>query len=447
MELRSFSDLVRLERVFGDALAERGGGSDASNFSRAGRGLIVVSRPTAVPRPSWIFLIVVLAGLLISRESRRPGPIGGLDRAFFDWLGANTRANKGPAAGGVTLVEIDDAVLESPGRWPLAPLDYALFLQAVQRFDPAVIAIEPVANWPRPQPGNEEILVQQALTAPKLLLSVQLGSAAGAKDVAPLPTLEHFSGDPAGVPQFPEVVEGPNARILPLAVCGVANLPAPGAPTREIPLLFRRRTEVVPSFTLQALGLWFQAAPGEISVTAGETARFGDHHRIALDRAGRALLDVSAYRQVNRIELDDLLLSASGENVAAPAKRIKGGLVILGRVDRAAQVYSLPGGAHASAAEVMAWAAASLRENPMLRRASLAWDAGLTLIVAVLAPVLLRIGQGRAAAIASGALAAYALAALCAFEIASLWLPFGLPIGLAVVIFAARLLQPRVSSS
>lgn len=405
-----------------------------------------------MPRPSWIFLIVLLAGLLISRESRRPGLIGGLDRAFFDWLGANTHVNKAPAAGGVTLVEIDDAVLESPGRWPLAPLDYALFLQAVQKFDPAVIAIEPVANWPRAQPGNEEILVQQALTAPKLLLGVQLGSAAGAKDAAALSPLEHFSGDPSAVPQFPEVVEGPNARLLPLAVCGVANLSPPGAPVREIPLLFRRRAEVLPSFTLQALGLWLQLAPGEISVTPGETARLGGQHRVALDRAGRALLDVSAYRQVNRIELDDLLFCASGQSAAVPgvaaqAGRIKGGLVILGRTDHAAQVYSLPGGTRASAAEVMAWAVASLRENPMLRRGSLAWDAGITLIVAVLAPVLLRISQRRAAVIAAGALAGYALAALCAFEMASLWLPFALPIGLMIVIFGARLVQPRVSAS
>lgn len=405
-----------------------------------------------MPRPSWIFLIVLLAGLLISRESRRSGPVGGLDRAFFDWLGANARVSKAPAAGGVTLVEIDDAVLESPGRWPLAPLDYALFLQAVQKFDPAVIAIEPAVNWPRAQPGNEEILLQQALTAPKLLLGVRLGSAAGAKDAVTLSPLEHFSGDPSGLPQFPEVVEGPNARILPLAVCGVTNLPPPGAPVRDIPLLFRLRAEVLPSFTLQALGLWLQVAPGEISATPGETARLGERHRVALDRAGRALLEASAYGQVNRIALDDLLFSASGESAAAPGvaaqtARIKGGLVILGRTDHAAQVYSRPGGGRASAAEVMAWAAASLRESPMLRRAPLAWDAGLTLIAAVLAPVFLRVSQRRAAAMAAGTLGAYALGALCAFEMASLWLPFGLPIGLMIVIFGGRMAQPRVNAS
>lgn len=405
-----------------------------------------------MPRPSWIFLIVLLAGLLISRESRRAGPVGGIDRAFFDWLGANAQANRGWAGGVVTLVEIDDAVLESPGRWPLGALDYALFLQAVQRFDPAVIGIEPTVNWPRAQPGNEEILFQQALTAPKVLLGARLGSAEGARDAAALAPLERVSGDAGGLPQFPEVVEAPHARILPLAVCGVTNLAPPGAgPVRDVPLLFRRRAEVLPSFTLQALRLWRQAAPGEMSVTLGRSIQIGQSPPIALDRAGRALLDVSAFRGLNRLALDDLLLLTSGQPAAGPelaaaAGRIKGGLVILGRTDRAARVYSLPGGQRVSAAEVMGWAAASLHGNPLLRRASLAWDAGLTLIAAVLSPVLLRVSQRRMTVIALGALAAYALVALCALGGASLWLPGGLPLGLALVIFAARLLQPRLNA-
>lgn len=403
-----------------------------------------------MPRPSWIFLIVLLAGLLISRESRRPGPVGGFDRAFFDWLGANVQSHKVPLPGGVTLVEIDDAVLETPGRWPLAPLDYALFLQAVQRFDPAVIGIEPIVNWTRAQRGNEEILVQQALTAPKLLLGAELGSAAGAKDAAALAPLEHFSGDAGAVPQFPEVVAAANERIFPLGVSGVVNLPAPGAPVRDIPLLFRRRAEVVPSFTLLALGLWLQVAPGDVAATPGATAELGEH-RLALDRAGRMLLDVSTYGRINRIALDDLLLLTSGQSAVGPriataAARMRGGLVILGRTDHQAQVYSLPAGQKASAAEVLAWGAASLRERPMLRRASFGWDAAIALIAAVLAPVLLRVSQRRFAVIAVGGLAVYALGALSAFEIASLWLPYALPIGLVIVLAGARLLQPRVGS-
>ncbi len=403
-----------------------------------------------MPRPSWIFLIVLLAGLLISRESRRPGPVGGFDRAFFDWLGANGQSPKTPLAGGVTLVAIDDAVLETPGRWPLAPLDYALFLQAVQKFDPAVIGIEPIVNWPHAQPGNEEILVQQALTAPKLLVGAELGSAAGSKDAAALAPLEHFTGDAGGLPQFPEVVAAANERIFPLAVSGVTNLPAPATPVRDVPLLFRRRADVLASFTLQALGLWMQVAPAEINAAPGGTVQLGGR-RIALDHAGRALLDASTYGRINRIALDDLLLltsnpPAAGEDVARAASRMRGGLVILGRTDREAQAYSTPGGQRASPAEVMAWAAASLRENPMLRRASYAWDAAIALIAAVLAPVLLRVSQRRFVAIAAGGLAVYALGALSAFEMASLWLPCALPIGLAVVLSAARLLQPRLGS-
>lgn len=386
---------------------------------------------------------MLLAGLLFARESRRPGPIGGIDRAFFDWLGANVRPNGAPASGGVTLVEIDDAVIDAPGRWPFSPLDYALFLQSAQKMEPAVIAIEPILNWTKAQPGNDEILVNQALTAPKLLLSAQLGSAQGLPDAAPLAPLARVTGNVGGVPEFPEIVAAPHARIFPLAVCGVTNLSAPGPPLREIPLLFRRRAEVLPSFTLQAVGLWLQFAPSEISAEPGVVIHLGPERTIAIDRAGKALLDATAYPRINRVALDDLQLLTSGVAAASPATaaaaaRMKGGLVILGRTDRAARVYLAPWGGRISAAETLAWGAASLRASPTLRRAGLGWDAAITLAAALLAPTLSRLSRRRTAAAGFGAVAAYALAGLGAFEMSNLWVPFALPLGLTLCACVVR---------
>ena len=135
-----------------------------------------MSRPA-----SWFLLVVCLAGLLLTRESRQPGGVlAGVDRAFLDWLAANAKpvgaaaraVEKSPP---VTLVEIDDAVLDAPGRWPLSALEYAGFLQAVAPYDPAVVAVSPVLDLPPSAPGSEQILLDQALTVSRLLLAVQLG--------------------------------------------------------------------------------------------------------------------------------------------------------------------------------------------------------------------------------------------------------------------------------
>jgi CHASE2 domain-containing sensor protein len=328
---------------------------------------------------------------------------------------------------------------EASGRLPLSPLDYALFLQAVQRFEPAVVAIEPVLDWPRLQPGNEQLLVDQALSIPKLLLAAQLGNSDDARDAADLPGLSDVSGDRSALTQFPEVTAAPNPKLLPLAVCGVTNLPAAGITVREVPLLFRCRGKVLPSFVLQALAMWLQLAPSEISATPGGFIRLGDRLRIPVDRAGRALLDAGAFRRLNRIDFDDLLLLTAGQAapapaVAAAAARIKGGIVVLGRTDHAARVFTTPASERSSAAEVLAWAVASLRERAYIRRASAFWDAGIIVVALLLGLTLLRLGRRTAVGWAATALTTYMLAALAIFESNGLWLPCALPVGLTLCI-------------
>ena len=72
----------------------------------------------------------------------------------------------------MTLVELNQAVLAGRNKWPLPPLDYALFLQALEEFRPAVVAIEPVLTWSRSQSEAERMLANRALQFPKLVLGV-----------------------------------------------------------------------------------------------------------------------------------------------------------------------------------------------------------------------------------------------------------------------------------
>ncbi len=393
---------------------------------------------------SWFPLVVGVVGLLLARESRQAAsPLAGIDRAFFDWLNASVApARAVPGTPSVTLVEIDDGVADTPRRLPLAPLEYASFLHSVAKYEPAVVAVAPTLAWTQATPGTEQILLDEAMAVPKLLLGVRLGSNAGnGVDPALLPSLDNVRGNQARLADFPELVESPGTRLFTLAAAtGATNLPgAEGFPTRDLPLLFRCRERVVPAFALETLVLALRLAPSEVSVELGSHIQLGERLRLPIDPAGRALLDARAFARVNRLSLDDLPLLVVGQaspETRAAAARMRGGVVILGRTDAAARTLRLPGGRAISAAEAFAWAAASLEDAPATRRASAWWDGGIVAAFAALGALLLGRRRGTAAVLAGGAMAVYALLALAVFESSRVWLPLALPLGLTLLIGA-----------
>ena len=405
--------------------------------------------PAVARSSTWLLLVVCAVGMLLARESRQPAsPLAGIDRAFLDWLGAN--AGPGRASPGlptITLVEIDDSVADTPRRMPLSALEYASFLHSVARYEPAVVAIAPVLEWAQSPPGTEQLLLDEALALPKLLLGVRLGSSAGnGADPATLTGIEDPRGNRSPLAEFPEIIEAPESRLLALAsATGATNLPgSETAPIRDLPLLFRCRERVVPAFTLEILALALKLAPAEISVSLGSGIQLDDRLRLPVDATGRALLDVRALDRVNHLSLDDLPLLIVGQatpEARAAAERMRGGVVILGRTDRAARTLRLPGSRELSAAEAFAWGAASLEEAPATRKASAWWDAG---IVAAFTGLGWRaLGRSRAYIIVrlGAVLVVYASLALGVFESERIWLPFALPIGLAVLLFAINLLR------
>ena len=386
-------------------------------------------------------LIVCLVGLLLARESRQPaGSLAGVDRTFFDWLSENSRLARQAATGTVTLVEIDDAIAETPGRLPLGPLDYASFLQAVARYEPAVVAVAPVLDWAQTSAGSEQILLDQANAVPRLLLAARLGSSVeNPRDPGSLAALKGVEGSPRAVPEFPEVVGAPAPRLGAVAAgSGAINLPGDEkAPVRDLPLVFRCRDRLVPAFALESLRLSLRLAPSEVSVVVGSHVQFGDRLRVPIDRAGRALLDAAAFRRINRLTLDDLALVAAGQagpETLAAAERMRGGIVLIGRTDQAIRAFHLPAGRAISQTEVFALAAASLPRTPALRRAGAGWDVGIIVGFALLGWRLLGARRSTAAAVCAATLAAYALAALSLYEAAGLWLPGALPAGLGLTV-------------
>ncbi len=401
---------------------------------------------------TWFLLLFLLAGLLLVRESRQPGgALAGVDRAFFDWLVANAGPGVRPSGEiPVTLVEIDDAVADTPGRLPLSPLDCGSFLHSVGKYDPAVVAIEPVLEFAGITAGTDQMLSEQVLGIGKLLLGVRLGDSAGnGREPGALPALVNpVVGTLGALPEFPEIVAAPEAHLLNLAAAsGATNLPPPGAgPVRDVPLLFRCRGRVLPSFTLEELSLALRLAPSEITAVPGRDIRFGDRLRLQVNRFGRALLDAREFTRFVRLSLDDLPLLETGQAaspVRALAERMRHGVVVLGRTDRAMRTLHLSDGRLVSPAEVFAWAAASLQHAPATRRASLGWEAGV--LAAFACTALAGWGRSRREAIflSAAAMVLYLLFALSLFESSRLWLPLAMPLGLSLFNVVLVLVRPR----
>ena len=407
--------------------------------------------PSVSRFPSWFSLVVCVVGVLLAREARQPAsPLAGIDRTFLDWLSANAApARPAPGTPTVTLVEIDDAVAETPRRLPLGALEYASFLHSVAKYEPAVVAIVPTLDWAESPPGTEQILLDEAIKVPKLLLGVQLGSSAGnGRDPGSLPIVENLHGSMTRLAEFPEIVETPGARLAALATAaGVTNLPgAVGMPMRDLPLLFRCRERVVPGFALETLALALRLAPSEVSVEMGSHVQLGVGLRLPIDGAGRALLDARAFGRVNRLSLDDLPLLVVGQatpEARAAAGRMHGGVVIIGRTDKESRTLRRPGGQAISPAEALAWAAASLEETPATRRASAWWDAGIIAVWAAGGTWTWGRGRREALVLGGAALSTYALLALAVFAGERLWLPCALPIGLTAFASALAELSPQ----
>ncbi len=410
---------------------------------------------------AWPFLVLVLVGLLLWRESGRDGNWAAqVDESFLDWLSANAggRGETGPdASSGVTLVEINDAVLSERGRGPLSPYEYALFLQSAETLRPAVTAIEPALSWTPSQPEQERILAARALRVPKLLLGCTLGSALAAGDpeaeeeaaplLAPLPAgLREVQGDASAFPTFEDLAARP-ARELAALAAGVGPVNLAGAPPRVVPLVFTCRGRVLPSFALLAAAQWLQLTPADIVVRPGSHIALGDKRRIPIDAAGRMLIDTRAARRVPRTGLDELPLLAQqatesgtsappvGNRPLTPGIRSfplpsPGSVLILGRTDAASRRLAWPDGRAGAPVEWIAAAVAAIQRGDFVWRAPASVEMALLLAFAAAGAWLAGRGRALALTVAGASLGLYALAALVCYGQGRVWLPLALPAGM-----------------
>jgi len=391
----------------------------------------------------FLFLILMV-GLVLMHESRT-APLDSVEAAFSRWLSVN--APRHPEAAPLVLVQIADEDL-SAHPWPWSPVDYSLFLNAALPFQPPVLAVEPVLAWKAADPQQMTLLHNQELRAPKVLLGSELGFPEDPALVPPIqevPVLRHVEGDISEVREFPLVALQPSEELRLAATLGFFEPPAAndGRAVGRVPLVFRYRGQVVPSFVLQAAMLWFGVTCEEVVVAPGSHIALGKEIHIPVDAAGTMPVDFTI--PLVRFSMADLLLSAEqyqgGHQAIAPVAQLKNAVTLLARTDAAARTLPLANGRSGSRGELVAAAIATIQQGSFPARAGLLVDGLILLEALVLGWFCSRMSKLGATAFCLGVFGFYLLGSLGVFTAWSVALPLLLPAGLLAFLVLFRQLE------
>jgi hypothetical protein len=181
-----------------------------------------------------LMLVVLLLGTLFLRDQR----LQRSEEIFLRWLIRNSAIRAKPAP--LTIVDLGGArgpqkenLLMDPTEKFLraasgknSPVELALFLQALLESKPTVVAIEPILNWPENKKDEEQILVDQAMRVPKLLLAAEL--TATPDPDAPVPEISGFpnvTGRRGDLPAFFGVARQADEDLRLISTPGFVNPP------------------------------------------------------------------------------------------------------------------------------------------------------------------------------------------------------------------------------
>ena len=376
----------------------------------------------------------------------RTAPFRGVEGAFQTWLGANAPRDLAPAP--LALVQISDEEL-SAHPWPWTPVDGSLFFNAALTFEPRVVAVEPVLTGKEPDPSQVALLHNQLLRAPKALLGAEFGFPEDPALLPPIqevPVLRHIVGNASRVPDFPVIAVQPADELRLAATLGFfepAGESGSREPIRRVPLVFRYRGLVTPSFVLQAAMLWYGVTPEEVEVVPGSHIALGKALRIPVDAAGTMAVDFAI--PLVRLPAADLILAAeqaqSGHATTTPVSSFKDGLALLARTDKEARTLPLANGRLGSRGELAAAAIATLQAGKFPTRAGVPVEAAIVVAAGLLGWFCNRRGKLGATMLCLGILSFYLLGALGIFAAWQVALPLLLPAGLILFLVLYRQLE------
>lgn len=394
-----------------------------------------------MPRPSLqlvlhllLMLVVLLLGVLFLREPR----LERHEELFLHWLLKNSEPH-GPAAS-LTVVDIEaakDAEENSAhsGASVVSPMEFALFLQSALEFQPTVIAFENILKWRETEKDQAQVFVDQAMRVPRLLLAAELTATPDPDAPGPeIPGFTQVTGKRGDLVEFSGVGRQPSEEMRLIATAGFINLPEDISDGIHVPLLFRYRGEVIPSFAFEAILLWLRVNPGEVSIDLDSHISLPNGRKIPIRSDGTLLISPNASRQARHMALSDLLVAAqardTGKNPEMDSLRDQ---IVLARTP--ANPLSPP--------DVFAATIATIQSNTYVRRVSWIFDCVILLLAAAVVTKLRDIPRVDLLLGAIAFTAAYSLIALAVVSRWSIWLPGCLPLGAVWLLVLVSIVIPH----
>jgi hypothetical protein len=260
-----------------------------------------------------------------------------------------------------------------------------------------------------------------------------------------VPVLHNIAGSQNDVPEFTTVEHQPMEEFRLASTLGFTNLPSGKSVARTVPLIFRYRGEIVPSFVLQAVMLWLQLTPDDIKIETGSHIAMGDKVTIPIDGAGNMRVDFKS--PFARFGFDDLLLAVeltqAKRTAAISPDTVKNKLALLARTDRAARTLQLPTRRAGSPGELFAAAIATIQNKTFIRRVSPVCDAAILVVLTALSWFFLRWKKRAVLTISTVTLIVYLFASITIFGAYLVWLPIVMPAGTLIFAVIFRWLAPQ----
>ncbi len=381
----------------------------------------------------WPVLVVLLLGVLLLREPR----FERLEENFLRWLLRNAQPPKVSIP--LTVVEIGrdrtssnqknsadestEAFLHGGGA-AISPLEYALFLQSMLEFQPTVIAFESILRWRERDKDQEQVFLDQAMRVPKLLLGAELTNSPDPDQTPPeIPIFSRVTGNRAHLAEFIGVGRQPGEDLRLISTLGFINLPEEIVDDIRVPLLFRYRGDVIPSFALEAILLWLRITPDEVKIELPSQIVLPGNRKIPINAEGTLLINPLAAQNVRRLALNELLLAAQqrgqGGSTTAHLENIRDQIVL-------ARTPANP----LAPPDVFAATIATMQSNMYLRRVSRMFDFVFLVLTVIAAGFVVRIPRSYLVLGAVVFTAAYCLIAMNVLSHYRLWLPAYFPLGL-----------------
>ena len=385
-------------------------------------------------------LLVPLLGMIFLREPR----VAQSEEFFLRWLLRNSEP-RGPVAP-LTVVEIgQDQVLDrdpsvemtsqGAGKKGVTPLEFALFLQSILEFQPTVVSFENILNWRERDRDQEQVFIDQAMRVPKLLLAAELTTTPDPDAPVPeIPAFTQVTGKRGELIDFSGIGRQPGEEMRLIGTLGFVNLPEEIADGIHVPLLFRYRGEVIPSFALQAILLWLRVTPAEVAIDLGSHISLPQGRTIPIRADGTVLISPNAGKKARHFTLNELLLVAQQHESGKKNPELDSirDQIILARIP--ANPLSPP--------DIFAATLATIQTNAFVRRVSWIFDCVILLAIAFAVLSLRHISRVDLVLCAIAFTAAYGLIALAVASRWLIWLPGILPLGAAWLLVLIAIVTP-----